>query len=352
MKKSILIVDDIDVNRAVISEMIKDSYNIIEAEDGEAAIELMSKNQDEIMAVLLDLMMPKMDGYQVLKIFHESGWIKHIPVIVISGECKESSEQWCFEMGATDVIHKPFNAAIVKKRIRNCVELVEYKNNLEKKVEQQTKKLTKYAKKLDKMNNDLIELLGSVVECRDVESGEHIARVKNYTRVLATEMMKRYPEYELTPEKVQLITRASAMHDIGKIAIPDSVLLKPGRLTPEEFACMKEHSYKGYELIQKAKKVWDRDYVKVSGEIARYHHERYDGKGYPDGLAGDEIPIAAQIVAIADVYDALVSVRYYKDAFSKEKAYNMIINGECGTFSPKILDCFARTRKKFEKIAG
>lgn len=352
MRKTILIVDDAELNRALLSNMLDDSYTIIEAEDGEEAISIMEEQYEDVAAVLLDLVMPKMDGYDVLEIFNERSWIKKTPVIIISSEHEAESEIRCFKLGVTDFIKKPFNAALVSKRINNAIELVEYKNHLERKVEKQTKKLTQYAKKLNKMNSDLIELLGSMVESRDAESGEHVMRVKGYTKILATELMKRYKEYGLTPEKVQLITTASALHDVGKIAIPDSILLKPGRLTDEEFALMKEHSYKGYEFIQKAKKIWDKEYVKVSSDIAYYHHERYDGRGYPKGLREDEIPISAQIVSVADVYDALVSERYYKKAFPKDVAFNMIMNGECGCFSPKILDCFSRTRRKFEKIAN
>lgn len=207
----------------------------------------------------------------------------------------------CFELGALDFIRKPFNVAIVKKRVQNACELMIYKKNLENKVKLQTKSIRKYARKLNKMNEEIILILGSVVESRDMESGEHIFRVKGYTGILAEEMMHRYPEYNLTPKQVQLIISASALHDIGKIAIPDSILLKPGKLTPEEYEIMKGHSRKGFELLQKVASVWDDDYMKVCGEIACYHHERYDGKGYPDGLKGEEIPISAQIVSVADV---------------------------------------------------
>ena len=351
MKKSVLIVDDEEMNRVLLAQMLCDAYVINEASNGEEAISFMDTHHGEVAVVLLDLVMPKMDGYEVLEIFTEKKWFDTVPVLVISGEQAEPIERKCLELGASDFVRKPFNPAIVRKRVDNASELFTYKNRLEEKVQHQTKALTRYAQKLKKRNADIIDILGSVVESRDLESGEHISRVKGYTKILATEMMKRYKEYGLTPEKIQLITSASALHDVGKIAIPDSILLKPGRFTDEEFAIMKQHSSKGYELIQKVKKVWDKEYAEICSEIARYHHERYDGRGYPDGLKGEEIPIAAQIVSLADVYDALVSERCYKAAYSKDEAFHMIQEGKCGVFSPKLLDCFARARAKFEKMA-
>lgn len=229
--------------------------------------------------------------------------------------------------------------------------LLNYQEALTKEVERQTKYLSRYAKKLKMVNAELIDLLGSVVESRSLESGEHINRVKGYTKILANELMKRYPEYCLTPGKNEIIASASALHDIGKIGIADSILLKPGRLTDEEYEAMKQHTLIGYDIVVKAKNIWDADYIKVCGEIAKYHHERYDGGGYPEHLIGEEIPISAQIVSLADVYDALVSERCYKNAYSTDEAYEMIINGECGQFSPNLIHCFTICRKKFEKLA-
>ena len=351
MKKRLLIVDDVDMNRQLLAEMLEDNYIIHEATDGGEAIAFMADHYKEITVVLLDLIMPTVDGYDVLKTFAEKKWLDTCCVIVISGEQEATSEQTCFEMGAIDFIRKPFNTSIVRRRVDNAAQLISYKNQLEEKVEKQTKSLTQYARKLNKMNEKVIDVLGSVVESRDLESGEHIFRVKGYTTILAKEIMKRYPEYRLTDRKVQLIASASALHDVGKIAIPDSILLKPGKLDPDEYEIMKTHSTLGFELLDKVKYVWDEEYAGTCSAIARYHHERYDGGGYPDGLVGDEIPIAAQLVSLADVYDALVNERCYKRPFSKEQAYNMILNGDCGAFSPKLLDCFSKSRKKFEKIA-
>ncbi|MDE5819778.1 MAG: HD domain-containing protein, partial [Lachnospiraceae bacterium] len=209
--------------------------------------------------------------------------------------------------------------------------------------------LKEQAEELERNNEEIIDILGTVVECRDLESGDHIKRVKTFTRILAEQVMEDYPEYDLTPEKVRIIESASALHDVGKIAIPDHILLKPGKLTAEEFDIMKTHTTRGSELLNNIKDAWDDTYGKYCYEICRYHHERFDGRGYPDKLEGEDIPISAQIVSVADVYDALVSKRVYKDAYGIGAACDMIVNGECGTFSPKILDCFSKVRAAFEE---
>ncbi len=349
MKNQILIVDDVEMNRELLTDILSDEYVILTASNGVEAVDIMEKHHDDIVAVLLDIVMPEMDGYEVLYRFRKKNWLGLTSVLVISGEKDKDSERRCLDLGAFDFIGKPFDPNIVKKRVENAVELVAYRKHLEKKVESQTRSISRYANRLKAMNDNIISVLGSVVESRNLESGEHIYRVQTYSKILGTEIMKRYPEYKLDAEKVHLITSASALHDLGKISIPDSVLLKPGKLTDEEFALMKEHSNLGYEIIQNIGRAWDKKYAKVSGEIAHYHHERWDGRGYPAKLKGDEIPIAAQIVSIADVYDALVNERCYKKAFPKDKAFEMIMNGECGIFSPKLLDCFKRVRRKFEK---
>ena len=212
--------------------------------------------------------------------------------------------------------------------------------------------LKEQAKKLEESNEKIIDILGTVVESRNLESGEHIKRVKGLTGVLALQVMADYPEYGLDEQKVEAIVAASSLHDVGKISIPDHILLKPSRLTEKEFEYMKLHTTKGCEILDKIEGIWDEEYKEMSYEICRYHHERYDGKGYPDHLEGEQIPISAQIVSIADVYDALVCERVYKKAFPKDIAFHMIMNGECGVFSPKLLECFQKVKNEFERIAG
>ena len=358
MKNKILVVDDALMNRDILKEILKDTYDILEAEDGKSALEILDAENNEISAILLDLIMPVMDGFEVLEELNARKMIEKIPVLIISGENSTQNEQRCFELGIADFIGKPFNARLVRKRIQNAAEHYAYRNELEAKVEEQTNVLRKayrtlksQAEQLKRRNQDIIEILGTVVEYRNLESGEHVKRVGEYTRILAESFMVEYPEYDLTQDKIDVIVSASALHDIGKITIPDSILLKPGRLTKDEFEYMKSHTTRGCELLESMKNVLDPKYEKVSSEICRHHHERFDGKGYPDGLEGDAIPLSAQLVSVADVYDALVNERCYKDAFSPEEAFRMIVNGDCGVFSPRLMEVFRKVRSQFEKIA-
>ena len=357
MRSKVLIVDDLEMNREMLAAILENEYPILEADSGKKAISVIQEHQDEIAVVLLDLVMPEMDGFAVLEVMKNHSWLKTIPVLVITAESKAGVESKCFEMGVSDFIKKPFDNAIVRNRVKNIVDLFAYKNQLEEKVEKQTATLKKQykllvmqAEKLKESNTRIIDILGTVVECRNLESGEHVKRVKGFTKILAEQMMIDYPEYGLTQEKIDIIVSASSLHDIGKIAIPDSILLKPARLTKDEYEYMKSHTTRGCDVLNNVVGVWDEAYSKASYDICRHHHERYDGKGYPDGLAGEAIPISAQLVGLADVYDALVSERVYKSAYSEDEAFHMIVSGECGVFSPKLLECFRKVKKKFEEL--
>lgn len=357
MRDKILIVDDVEINRIMIGTILEEDYTIVCADSGKTALEILDAMKDEIAAILLDLIMPEMDGFQVLEALNKNGIIKKIPVLIISGENSVENENRCFELGIADFIGKPFNNMIVKKRVSNVAAFYDYKNTLEEKVTEQTAVLRRayqtlkvQTEKLKRRNQEIIEVLGTVVEYRNLESGEHIQRVKGYTRILAECFMREYPEYKFTQESIDMIVSASALHDIGKIAIPDSILQKPGRLTKDEYEYMKSHTTRGSEILDAIKSGWDKEAKQISHEIIRHHHERYDGKGYPDGLEGDNIPLSAQFVSVADVYDALVNERCYKDAYSVEEAYHMIIRGECGVFSPRLLECFRKVRKEFEEL--
>lgn len=357
-ENKVLVVDDAETNRELLNAILEDDYEVEMAEDGQAALSLLEDHSDDIDAILLDLQMPKADGFYVINAMKANDWMGKIPVLIISSERSVDVENECFQLGVSDFIHKPFEPSLVKNRVKNTVDLFAYKNELEAKVEAQTQELRKQnerladqAERLKETNDRIIEILGTVVECRNLESGEHVKRVKGFTRVLAYQIMKDYPEYELDEEKVEMISAASALHDVGKIAIPDAVLLKPGRFTDEEFELMKTHTIKGCELLDQIKGIWEDEYQKTSYEICRHHHERYDGRGYPDKISGDDIPISAQIVSVADVYDALVCERVYKAAYPKDQAFQMILNGECGTFSPKLMEAFKKVKEEFEKLA-
>ena len=303
MRNKILIVDDVDINREILRSILEDEYTILEAENGKQALEIVDQEAKDMAAIMLDLVMPEMDGTQVLEELNRREVIGKVPVLVISGDHTVEVQKKCFELGISDFIAKPFNNAIIKQRVKNTAEFFDYKLKLEDKVAEHTNVLRKayrtlqiQAEYLQKKNQQIIEMLGTVVEYRSTESGEHIQRVKGYTRILAEAVMEDYPEYELTKEKIDIIESVSVLHDIGKIAIPDRILLKPGRLTAEEFEYMKSHTIRGCELLDSIKEDWNDDTMKYAYEICRHHHERYDGKGYPDGLVGDEIPICAQLV--------------------------------------------------------
>lgn len=364
MKDKILIVEDTEVSLAILTGILEDYYEVITAETGTQAISLIENFGEELHAVLLDLIIPEIDGFGVFEFMNKKKYISKIPVIVISSDSNAQTEEKCFDYGASDFIKKPFNNALVLRRVKNTVELHRYRNELEDKVSSQTKMLRKQtetlkkqnqlllmqADKLKKSNENIIDILGNVVESRSLESAQHIKNVKAISKILASRLMKDYPEYGLTKNQVDLIANASALHDIGKITIPDSILNKPGKLTEIEFDFMKSHTTRGSEIVNHIKDVWDEKYSKVCYEICRHHHERYDGRGYPDRLSGEEIPLSAQIVSVADAYDALISERVYKSAYLPEQAFRMIITGECGVFSPKILECFRNAYKEIEDL--
>jgi putative two-component system response regulator len=348
VKDTILIADDAELNREMIKFIFEEQYTIIEASDGEQAVDIIKKSHARICLMFLDLLMPKKSGLDVLKFMNESGYINSIPVIMITGESTDESDEKAYEYGASDIIYKPFAPNVVMRRSKNIMELYEHRINIENELEKRTSELVESQRKLEQNNDFLINALSSVVEFRSLESGEHIKRVRYFTKLLLKYIMEFYPKYGITEKQARLIESASALHDIGKIAIPDSILLKPGKLTPEEFTEMKKHTIYGCDILDKFKQE-DNEFFRYCYDICRYHHERYDGKGYPDRLKGDKIPIWAQVVSIVDVFDALVSKRVYKDAYPVEEAERMIVRGECGVFSPEIIDCFQLAKPELRK---
>lgn len=348
-KQQLLIVDDEEVNRAILGMMFNSDYEVLEASDGEQAIDLIEKREDLVL-ILLDVIMPVMDGFRVLDYMKEKELLDKIPVILITGMTPQESEEKAYKYAVADVMHKPFEPNIVKRRARNIIELYQSKRNMELRLKEQEHTIREQEKKIREGNEFMIDALSSVVEFRNVETGDHVRRIKYFTRILLKYLAKYFPKYNLTPEQIDSIARASALHDIGKIGIPDAILLKPGKLTPEEFEIMKTHTTIGCEILESFKNSYDDEFYQYCYDICRYHHERWDGKGYPDHLVGDEIPISAQIVSIADVYEALVSDRVYKTAYSNAVAYKMILNGECGQFSPDVLECFQLAKEDFFNI--
>lgn len=331
-KETILIVDDVDINRIVLAEIFRENYEILEAAGGEEAIKILDDRND-ISAVLLDLLMPGVNGLEVLKAMQRNGKIKNIPVFLITAAESQDMLMEAYNLGAIDVILKPFMAQFLKCRISSVIELYNYRNELESIVQEQVRQLNDFMR-------STTEMLATAIEFRDCESGEHVKRICVLTEELLSEVSSLYPEYYLPAEEIDKVVASAVLHDVGKIAIPDSILNKPGRLTPEEFEIMKQHTVKGCDLLSSIPNIMDAGIFNYGYDICRHHHERWDGKGYPDGLEGDDVSIWAQVVAVADVYDALTSPRVYKKAFSHEKAVDMIFNGECGTFNPKVLKAF------------
>lgn len=348
-KKQILIVDDEELNRVVLVGLFDEEYEILEAENGEQAVEQIESNSN-IVLILLDVVMPVKNGFWVLEYMKTHELIEKIPIILITAETILDTEDQAYAYGVADVIHKPFYPHIVRRRAKNIIELYQNKYHMEERLKEQEKEIREQEKKLREGNEFMIEALSSVVEFRSLETGEHVRRIKYFTRIMLKYLMKYFPKYGLTPIQVDEIARASALHDIGKIGIPDAILLKPARLTSEEFEIMKTHTTIGCDILEKFRDQQSNDFYRYCYEICRYHHERWDGNGYPDHLVGEEIPISAHVVAIADVYDALVSPRVYKSAYANNTAYDMIINGECGQFSPDVLECFKLAKEDFFNI--
>lgn len=332
-KQKILIVDDSEMNRAFLVDILEEQYDVIEADNGVEAISLLSKQRSDFSLLLLDIMMPEMDGFEVLAYINKYHWNDTFAVIMISADDSPANIKRAYDLGAFDYISRPFDSTIVQRRISNTMFLYARQQRLEKIIAEQFHEQ-------EKNNKLMISILSHIVEFRNGESGLHILHVNTITKYLLKQFVWRTEQYPLSKADISLISTASALHDIGKIAISDTILNKPGRLTEEEFEVMKTHSMVGANmLLDLPVEQQEAPLVKVASEICRWHHERYDGNGYPDGLKGDEIPIAAQVVALADVYDALTSERCYKKAYSHKEALNMILEGQCGAFNPTLLLC-------------
>lgn len=347
-RNKILIIDDEELNRELLRQIFEGQYKIVMAKDGKEGLAQFQQYSDSLAAVLLDLNMPVMDGYEVLDHLHKIGSTNTVPVIVITADSGDQTALRCYSIGASEIITKPFVMGIVNRRVRNMIEMYSSRERLQRRLNTSEEKLAERGRQLEEFNDKFVDTISDVVEFRDGESGQHIKRVKGLTWILGIAYAKLYPEAGLTEERIRMIEKAAALHDIGKIAIPDAILLKPGRLTDEERRIMQTHTTKGCDILLKLENVQDQEHYAVAYEIVRHHHERYDGKGYPDGLKGDEIPLSAQLVSVADVYDALSSPRVYKAAYDKEKTYRMILNGECGIFDPKLMKSLAAARSTME----
>lgn len=338
-KNMILIVDDAEINRKILKVIFEEQYQILEAADGEEAMALLDTNKDQIAVMFLDLIMPNKSGLDVLDYMKAKKYIKYIPVIMITGEATAESDEKAYEYGVSDIIYKPFAPKVVMRRTKNIIELFEYRANLESQLEERTKELIESNRKIKRNNEFLIGALSSVVEFRSLESMEHIRRIKCFTRIMLEHLNQFSSNYHFSEEQMNLIVDASALHDIGKIAIPDSIMLKKDKLTKEEEKELEKHTIYGCDLLENFKQEDDDEFYRYCYEICRYHHERDDGKGYPDGLKGEEIPIWAQVVSQVDCFDSLVSGQVYKVPFAVDEAMRVIREGRYGVFSKEMLDC-------------
>ena len=339
-KPLILIVDDSEMNRVILNEMLKDDYDILEADNGHAALDMVERYGDELSLVLLDIIMPGMSGFEVLADLSREAIIDNLPVIMISSEDADDVVLRAYELGASDYVSRPFDARVVRRRVSNIIRLYAKQRRLTNLLSQQYNARVKNSRML-------IDIMAGVMELRNGESGRHVTNIEKLTELLLGCLVQRSDQFSLDSEERSTIALASALHDIGKMSIDDAILNKPGRLTPEEFEIMKTHTTIGADMLRELGRHHAGNVLlDYAYQIARWHHERWDGKGYPDGLKGDDIPIAAQVVSVADVYDALTSVRVYKDAIPHEEAIQMILDGKCGTFNPLLIECLLEVQDR------
>ena len=343
VKQQILIVDDSEMNREILTEMLQDDFRILEAENGEEALKMLKQYGTGISLMLLDIVMPVMNGFEVLAAMAREHWMDDIPVIMISSEGSEDYIRRAYEMGIADYIRRPFDAKIVYQRVFNTIKLYAKQRRLISLVADQI-----YEK--EKNNRMMVGILSQIVEFRNGESGPHVLHIQTLTRLLLERLVQKTGQYGLSWSEQYMISMASALHDIGKIGIDEKILNKPGKLTKEEFDIMKTHTLIGATMLENLKMYQGEILLEVAYQICRWHHERYDGKGYPDGLVGEKIPISAQVVSLADAYDALISDRVYKKAYSHEQAVKMILNGECGAFNPVLLECLTDIQDHLKEV--
>lgn len=361
MRKKILIADSSEVNIEILEELFEGDFEVVTTNSGVEALDVIMKSHEELAAVILDYALGDKGAVDILNSINQTVWFDNLPIIVLSEDTSLKIEKASYRAGAVDFARKPFDSGLIEKKVKKYAELYsvrEVLNETRVKLDAVSTNsngnsateggMTMGADVYYMQHNKMIELIGTLVELRNVENHHHVQRMKGLVKIMAKKMQELHPEYNLNSQMVDYIVTACSIHDLGKAAIRDEVLLKPGRFTDEEYEYMKSHTLRGIELLDDVKGAWSDEFDKIAREVVRSHHEKYDGGGYPDGLKGEEIPISAQLVSISDTYDALVNDRVYKKAFPKDVAFNMIMVGECGIFAPKILDCFKVCRPKLE----
>lgn len=351
MGRKIIIVDKDNLYRELLDQIFKNEYETILVDDGKTALVEISKNMNDLAAIILDWDVPVFNGNQVMQVLRAKNIMDHIPVILTTELENKQVEVSGFSLQAAAVLHKPYAALAVRKQVINLIELYSRLNTLEKSVVEKEQNAKLWQDRIRGYYDKLLDAISLIVEYKSPKSERHVYRMKGMTRILAAAYKNLYPEAGLTEDIIEMYVRAAAVYDIGKIGVSDTILLKPGKLTEDERQIMMSHTTKGAEVIELIKDMQDAEQFRISYEVCRWHHERHDGNGYPDGLKEDEIPISAQIVSLVDVYDALVSERTYKKAYDYDTAYKMIVNNECGVFSPRILKCLEVSKRLLELFA-
>ena len=348
-KKKVIVIDDVELNRVILKEAFKNDFEVLEAENGALGLQKIKENQDDVSAVFLDIIMPEMDGFAVLQELNISSLIQKIPVFLITTDATSAVIERAYDYGAVDVIPKPFNLMIIKRRVQNMIEYFEAKRQSDSDVVQIDQLLAMQREDLNQAVGALIGQICESIESRSVGESEHVNRVRKMTRALTKEFALQHPEFGLKDDIIDSIANASVLHDIGKIFVREEILAKAGNLPPEEMAEIQVAPTYGAKLLNRVQGIPEPFYT-FAKEICRSHMERWDGKGYPDGLKENQIPISAQLVGLAEAYDVLISTRVYKQAYSHEKAVQMILDGECGTFNPDLIECLKKAAAEFEKI--
>ncbi len=349
-KRNIIIADSQYDRIETLRELLSSGYNITDVNDGEQLIKAIADSYASLSAIILDEDIGKISASKIMDILSQKKMTKFIPVIIMADKNPEVTKLF-YDKGAAAFLRKPYDSKSTKAKIDTITQTYAERKWLEQKVIKQNRELGYQADMLKKLNNDILDMVGTMIEFRGIEGGNHIHRVKEYTKIIGEAVASFFKEYNLNADEIEYIASCSSLHDVGKMLIPDSIVLKAGKLTGEEFEIMKSHTTKGCEIIDKVSKYQEEKSYRYFHEICRYHHERYDGKGYPEGLVGDEIPISAQIVSVAEAFDALMCNTVYRKAVNFERAYEMIVDGECGTFSPKIIQCFQVSIEKLRKVS-
>lgn len=349
-RNTILIAEDVEINRSILKEMFEEQYEVAEAENGQVAIDYLDSNGNEVACILLDLVMPVKTGFDVMEYMKEAEMMDSIPIILITGDDSKETEEIAYNYGASDIIYKPYIERVVMRRVKNVVDLYTHKNHMEALVQEKTLQVQKQSKELKETIEMILEALGRVVGYKVNESKEHTRRIRKFTRIMLKYAAENHPEYELDDEKIDMILRATALHDIGKLGIPDEVLLKYGKLSPADERLMQSHTTIGCEILESFSQISDQKFYGYCYDICRHHHERWDGGGYPDKLAGDEISFVVQIVSLVDAYEELITENAYHTPYTHQTAVQAIMDGEEGVFSPMALECFSLANEEFQKL--